>query len=64
MSGLTWVLEVDVSLEELADIMGEELELPNIRPKNKEAIVSQKDRYTSISRTGPESLVWLPPDAE
>jgi sporulation protein YhbH len=50
------ILEVDITLDELADIMGEELELPNIQPKNKSAITSEKDRYTTISRTGPESL--------
>lgn len=50
------ILEVDVSLEELADIMGEELELPNIKPKEKHSIVTDKERYTSVSRTGPESL--------
>jgi len=50
------ILEVDVTLEELADIMGEELELPKIQPKNRSTIVSDKDRYSTISRTGPESL--------
>ena len=50
------VLEVEVSLEELAQILGEELELPRIEPKGKKNIVSQKDRYTGISQSGPESL--------
>ncbi|MEJ2722512.1 MAG: DUF444 family protein, partial [bacterium] len=50
------ILEVDITLEELADIMGEELELPKIVPKSKSAIVTEKDRYSTISRTGPESL--------
>ena len=50
------ILEVDISIEELAEIMGEELELPNIKPKTKQSIVSQKDKYNTISRTGPESL--------
>lgn len=50
------ILEVDITLEELADIMGEELELPRIEPKSKDTIVSERDRYSSISRTGPESL--------
>ena len=50
------IVEVDVTLEELADIMGEELELPNIKPRDKQSIVSDKDRYTTVSRTGPESL--------
>ena len=48
--------EVDVPLEELAEILGEELELPRIRPKGTERIDSERDRYTGISRSGPESL--------
>jgi uncharacterized sporulation protein YeaH/YhbH (DUF444 family) len=52
----THILEVDVSIEELAEVMGEELELPNIQPKTKESIVTEKSRYSSIRRTGPESL--------
>ena len=47
-------LEVDVTLEELADILGEELELPDILDKGK--IINAKDRYTGIRRVGPESL--------
>jgi uncharacterized protein len=50
------VLEVDVELEELAKILGEELELPNIEPRGKKAIAAEKDVYTGIHRTGPESL--------
>jgi uncharacterized sporulation protein YeaH/YhbH (DUF444 family) len=50
------ILEVEVSLEELAEILGEELELPRIQPKGRKNVVSTKDRYTGISRSGPESL--------
>lgn len=50
------VLEVDITLEELAQILGEELQLPNIQPKGKKNIVSEKDRYSGIRRTGPNSL--------
>jgi hypothetical protein len=50
------LLEVDVSLEELAQMLAEELELPSIQAKGKKNIVSDKDRYTGISRSGPESL--------
>jgi sporulation protein YhbH len=50
------ILEVDVELSELAKILGEELELPNIQPRGKKAIASEKDRYTGIHRAGPESL--------
>lgn len=50
------VLEVDVTMEELAEILGEELGLPNIETRGKEKIVSVRDRYVAIRRTGPESL--------
>jgi sporulation protein YhbH len=50
------ILEVDISLEELAQMLGEELELPNIEPKGKKNIVSAKEKYTGIHRVGPESL--------
>jgi len=50
------VLEVEVPLEELARILGEELELPNIEPRGKKNIRSVSGRYTGISRSGPQSL--------
>jgi hypothetical protein len=50
------LLEVEVSLEELAQILGDELELPRIEPKGKANIREQKSRYTGIRRAGPESL--------
>jgi sporulation protein YhbH len=50
------LLEVEVSLDELAAILGDELELPRIEPKGKENIEQQKARYSSIRRSGPESL--------
>ena len=50
------LLEVDVSLDELADILGEELELPSIENKGKSRIIAAKDKYTGIRRVGPESL--------
>ncbi|WP_338864146.1 DUF444 family protein [Myxococcus stipitatus] len=49
-------LEVDVTLEELAQILGEELQLPHIERRHNEKIVTQKIRYTGINTTGPESL--------
>jgi uncharacterized sporulation protein YeaH/YhbH (DUF444 family) len=49
-------LEVEVSLEELAKILGEELELPNIEPKGKKSLRTVAGRYTGISRSGPNSL--------
>jgi sporulation protein YhbH len=50
------ILEVDVTLEELAAILGDELELPRIEPKGKANVTQEKARYTSIRRSGPESL--------
>ena len=50
------ILEVDITLEELADILGEELELPRIKPKGKHRITAEKDKYSGIRQSGPESL--------
>jgi len=49
-------LEVDVQLDELAQILGEELELPNIEPRGNADVVAERDKYTGIRRVGPESL--------
>ncbi|MCA8997641.1 MAG: DUF444 family protein, partial [Planctomycetaceae bacterium] len=50
------VREVEVSLDELAEMLGEQLELPNIVPKGKDSLKSKKDKYNTISRQGPNSL--------
>ncbi len=50
------MIEVEVSLDELAEILGDELELPNIEPKGTANITQEKSRYTGVRRTGPESL--------
>ncbi len=49
-------LDVEVELEELAQILGEELELPKILPKGQRRIRAASDKYTGIARIGPESL--------
>ena len=49
-------LEVDVTLDELAQILGEELQLPHIQRKDNQKIVAQKIKYTGVNTTGPESL--------
>lgn len=49
-------LEVEVTMEELAEILGQELELPNILPRGQENIDSKKVKYTGIRPVGPESL--------
>jgi uncharacterized sporulation protein YeaH/YhbH (DUF444 family) len=50
-------LEVELSLEELAQILGEELSLPRIQPRGRKVLKSWSGRFTGIRRTGPESLV-------
>src|ERR1051325_11505188 len=50
------ILEVDLTMEEMAQILGEELSLPRIEPRGKKNIVTTKDKYTSIRQAGPESL--------
>jgi uncharacterized sporulation protein YeaH/YhbH (DUF444 family) len=52
-------LEVEMGVDELAKILGEELELPNIEPKGKDQLSSTVDKYTSIGTTGPDSLKHL-----
>jgi len=50
-------VEVNVSLNELAEILGEELELPNIKPKGSDKIKSKKIVYKGVHLNGPRSLV-------
>jgi uncharacterized sporulation protein YeaH/YhbH (DUF444 family) len=50
------ILEVELTMEELAAILGEELALPRIEPKGKKNVVVEKDKYSSIRNVGPESL--------
>lgn len=49
-------LEVDLTLQELAEILGEELELPKIEPRGTRTLRSKSERYTSIASQGPNSL--------
>src|SRR3954465_958785 len=50
------ILEVELTMEEMAQILGEELALPRIEPRGKKNIVTTKDKYTGIRQAGPESL--------
>src|SRR6185369_1820819 len=50
------ILEVELTMEELASILGEELALPRIEPRGKKNIVSTKDKYTGVRQAGPASL--------
>ena len=50
------VLEVEMTIDELAEILGEELELPLIEPKGNRESQSERPRVHGISLAGPESL--------
>ena len=49
-------LEVDVTLDELADILGEELALPRIEPRGNKSIDTTKIKYSGRGPVGPSSL--------
>ena len=49
-------LEVDVTIEELAEILGEELELPRIEPKGNKNTDVTSMKYTGRSPVGPDGL--------
>ena len=50
------MLEVEISVEDLAKILGEELELPRILPKGSQDAKTRTTKYKGISQQGPESL--------
>jgi len=49
-------LELEVSLAELAELLGEALALPKIEPKGSSTITAPKRRYKSVRTVGPSSL--------
>jgi len=49
-------LEVDVELEELAQMLGRELELPDIQPRGRRDQVGDGPRYGGLRARGPDSL--------
>lgn len=49
-------IEVDVTIDELIDLMTEDMELPWIEEKGKKNITEEAYKYTSIAPAGPESL--------
>jgi uncharacterized sporulation protein YeaH/YhbH (DUF444 family) len=49
-------MEVELSLDELAEMLGEELNLPRIEPKGKHRITTERDKYSGIRRVGPDTL--------
>lgn len=50
------LLEVDISLDEMVELLGEELALPKIKPKDAMKYEQIRNVYRGIRRTGPESL--------
>ena len=50
------LLEAEFSIEELAAMLGEALELPRIRPKGRDELDARGGQYTGIATVGPESL--------
>ncbi len=50
------LLEVEFSIDELAEILGEKLSLPRIQPKGMKQIESIKRRYSGLSPVGPQGL--------
>src|SRR5437773_4037753 len=50
------LLEVEVNLEDLAEILGEELALPRIQPRGRRTLPLERSKYSNSRRTGPESL--------
>ncbi len=50
------MLEVEISLEELAELLGDQLQLPRIEPKGTSQIMTEKNRYSGIAPVGPEGL--------
>ena len=49
-------LETEVSLDELADILGQELALPRIEPRGDRNVATQAAKYTGRAMIGPDSL--------
>ena len=50
------IREAELTIEELAQMLGEELKLPAIQPKGQNTIRAVKTKYNSIRQTGPDSL--------
>jgi uncharacterized sporulation protein YeaH/YhbH (DUF444 family) len=50
------ILEAEFSVEELAEMLGDALELPRIEPRGRDELDTASGRYTGISNVGPESL--------
>ena len=51
------IQEVDISFEEMAEILGTELGLPRIQPRGDKNILAERTKYNSIHQLGPKSLL-------
>lgn len=51
------IREVEISLQEMAEIMGSELGLPRIQPRGDKNLMAEKTRYNTIHSLGPRSLL-------
>ncbi len=49
-------IEVELGIEELAELLGKELELPRIKPKGSKKIETFENKYTGVSDQGPRGL--------
>lgn len=49
-------IEVELGIEELAELLGKELELPRIKPKGSKKIETFESKYTGVSDQGPRGL--------
>lgn len=50
------IREAELTIDELAEMLGQELELPDITPKGQNTIKSIKTKYNTIRQSGPDSL--------
>jgi len=50
------ILEVEVDIEELAEMLGEELGLPDIQPRGVKELAAEGGRYNGVRSSGPDSL--------
>ncbi len=50
------LLEAEFTVEELAALLGDALELPRIQPRGRDELDTQGVRYSGIAPSGPESL--------
>lgn len=50
-------IDIEIPEEEFAEIFGEYLELPRIKPKGSKSITAESKKYTDIRMVGPQSLI-------